>query len=84
MVQEYRDMSERKAEVREILAQINELELNPTNTPELKQVYEKCAIYTKDGTDIKTKINLNSIQRQAIIELFCNKRAKCSIVLKSI
>ena len=36
------------------------------------------------NNSIANKINLNSIQRQAIIELFCNKRAKCSIVLKSI
>ena len=77
---EYRTKEERTAEVKHILEQLNEFQLNPTYEP-VKKLYLKFREYISEGNRILINIPFPEINRRIKGVLAINKREDVTIAL---
>ena len=78
--QEYRTQDERKEEVKNILKQLSEFQLNPTYEP-VKKLYLKFKEYISTGHRIVVNIPFPEINRRIKGVLAINKREDVTIAL---
>ena len=77
---EYRTKQERQAEVKHILEQLSEFQLNPSYTP-VKKLYLKFKEYINDGDRLVVNIPFPEINRRIKGVLAINKREEVTIGL---
>ena len=77
---EYRTKEERTAEVKHILEQLSEFQLNPTYEP-VKKLYMKFREYINEGNRILINIPFPEINRRIKGVLAINKREDVTIAL---
>ena len=78
--QEYRTQDERKEEVKNVLKQLSEFQLNPTYEP-VKKLYLKFKEYISTGDRIVVNIPFPEINRRIKGVLAINKREDVTIAL---
>ena len=77
---EYRTKEERQAEVKHILEQLSEFQLNPSYTP-VKKLYLKFKEYINEGERLVVNIPFPEINRRIKGVLAINKREEVTIGL---
>ena len=77
---EYRTKQERQAEVKHILEQLSEFQLNPSYTP-VKKLYLKFKEYINEGERLVVNIPFPEINRRIKGVLAINKREEVTIGL---
>ena len=78
--QEYRTQDERKEEVKNVLKQLSDFQLNPTYEP-VKKLYLKFKEYISTGDRIVVNIPFPEINRRIKGVLAINKREDVTIAL---